>query len=390
MKVQGTEVFKAIWGTQKRVNCIRGGTRSSKSYSLTQLAIIWLISGRIGKHEFKTGTFAIVRATFPALRATVLKDFISLLHEYGLYKFVDHRKSFHEFIYRGREVIFFSTDDEHKLKGRKTTIFWLNEADSVPYEHFGQMIRRCSHFCYLDYNPAGEPWLKDKIETDRAKSHKDVFLHVSTYKQNPFLPAEMVREIQELKKTNIDLWTIYTKGQWVKRSGRIFPEVNTFTEFPDVHGSIYWGLDWGFVDPTALVEVRIYEAAKEIYIKELLYQSGVLLTDVSAAIYANSCGRVVCDAADPRSIDELRRRGNRVQASFKGASSVVQGINRILQYKIYINGENALNEFKNYHWKINLSGDSIPVPDKTDPHHSIDAVRYAISYSQRAKIQLIK
>ena len=388
MKIKGTAVFDAIWGTQKRINCIRGGTRSSKSYSLTQLAIMFLISGRIGEHYFKNGTFSIVRATFPALRATVLKDFIALLYEYDLMKFVEYRKTSHEFSYKGREVIFFSTDDEQKLKGRQSTIFWINEADSVPYEHFYQLSLRCTHFCYLDYNPSGDPWLKDKIERDRVKSHNDVFLHVSTYKQNPFLPAEMVREIKALKKTNLDLYKIYTLGQWVKRSGRIFPDLNQFSQFPDAPGSVYWGLDWGFVDPSVLVEVRIYEAAKEIYIKELLFAPGLLLSEISAAIYANNCGRVVCDAADPRSIDELRRRGNRVQASFKGAASIMQGINRILQYKIFINGENVFKEFSAYHWKLNLSGETVPVPDEKN-NHSVDAVRYAISFSQRAKIQLI-
>ena len=258
----------------------------------------------------------------------------------------------------------------------------------MPYEHFIQLSIRNTHFGYLDYNPTGDPWIKQKIEIDRAKTEKDVFLHVSTYKQNPFLPAEMVKEIKALKNTNLDLYNIYTLGQWVARAGRIFPDLNPFKEWPDAPGSVYWGLDWGFTDPSALVEVRIYEARKEIYIKELLHAPGVLLTDISAAIYANSCGRVVCDAADPRSIDELRRRGNRVQASFKGSSSVVQGINRILQYKIFISGENVLKDFAGYHWKTNLTGEVLPVPDHKHSH-SPDATRYAISYSMRAKIRLI-
>ena len=198
----------------------------------------------------------------------------------------------------------------------------------------------------------------------------------------------MIKEIKALKKTNLDLYNIYTLGQWVKRAGAVFPKLNTFNKWPDFKGSVYWGLDWGFVDPSALVEVRIYETHKEIYIKELLHAPGVLLTDISAAIYAHNCGRVVCDAADPRSIDELRRRGNRVQASFKGGASIVQGINRILQYKVFINGVNVLNDFKNYHWKTNLTGEVLPVPEDKS-NHAVDAVRYAISYSMRAKIQLI-
>ena len=174
-----------------------------------------------------------------------------------------------------------------------------------------------------------------------------------------------------------------------KALGLIFPNIEKFDNWPSKPGSVYWGLDWGFVvDPSVLVEVRIYEADKEIYIKELLYGKNILLTEISAAIYANGCGRVVCDAADSRSIDELRRRGNRVQASFKGTSSIIQGINRILQYKIFLNGDNLVKEFQNYHWRQNLTGELIAVPeDKND--HFADAVRYSISYSMRSKIQLI-
>ncbi len=389
MKIEVTPVFEALWETQKRVNCVRGGTRSSKSFSITQIAVLWLVTGFIGKRYWARGTWSIVRATFPALRSTVLKDFINLLDDLGFARYVDHKKSTHEFRFDNRDVIFFSTDDEQKLKGRGNTIYWINEADSVPYEHFVQMEIRNTDFGYLDYNPTGSPWVKEKIEETRADEIGDVFLHVSTYKQNPFLPAEMVKSIINLKKTNLDLYKIYTLGQWVKRSGRVFPELTEFTQWPDAPGSVYWGLDWGFVaDPSVIVEVRIFEAAKEIYIKELLYGKGLLLTDISAAIYANNCGRVICDAADPRSIDELRRRGNRVQASFKGADSIVQGINRVLQYKVFISGQNVLKEFKNYHWRQNLTGEVLPVPEDKS-NNAADAVRYAISYSMRAKIQLI-
>ena len=389
MEIKVTPVFKALWETQARINAVRGGTRSSKSYSITQIAVLWLFTGYIGKQHITKGTFSIVRATFPALRATVYKDFINLLDEYGFNRHVEHRKSTNEFRYQGREVLFFSTDDEQKLKGRQNTFYWINEADSVLYENFTQLIIRNTHWGYLDYNPQGDPWVKNKIEIERAKSHGDVFLHVSTYKDNPFLPAPMIDEILALKKTNLDLYKIFTLGQWVRRSGLIFPKVQKFDKWPDAPGSVYWGLDFGFiVDPSALVEVRIYETKKEIYIKELLYSKGLLLTDIAAAIFANNCGRVICDGSDPRSIDELRRRGCRVQGSFKGAGSIVQGINRILQYKIFISGENALKEFKNYHWKQNTGGELLPVPEDKS-NHIADAVRYSISYSMRAKIQLI-
>ena len=58
------------------------------------------------------------------------------------------------------------------------------------------------------------------------------------------------------------------------------------------------------------------------------------------------------------------------------------------QYKIFINGQTLLKDFSNYHWKTNLTGEVLPVPDHKHSHGP-DAVRYAISYSMRAKIRLI-
>ena len=82
---------------------------------------MWLVSGYIGKEYTPRGVFYIVRATFPALRSTVLKEFLNMLDEYGFSRYVQHVKSTHEFLYEGREIHFFSTDDEQKLKGRQNT-----------------------------------------------------------------------------------------------------------------------------------------------------------------------------------------------------------------------------------------------------------------------------
>ena len=129
---------------------LRGGTRSSKSYSVMQVMTLWLWSGQIGGEHVPKGNFSVCRSTFPALRSTVMKDFISYLHELDIYKYIDHKKTIHEFSYQGRVITFFSTDDAHKLRGRQHTFCWLNEVNDMEFEVFNQVMMRLEKWMYLD------------------------------------------------------------------------------------------------------------------------------------------------------------------------------------------------------------------------------------------------
>ena len=142
LSLKTTPVFDMLWKDQKRINLLRGGSRSGKSYSLTQMVMLWLWTGYIGKNEILEGSFYIVRETFPALRASVLKEFEGLLHQHGLYPYIKHMKSTHDFYYQGRHVTFFSTDDAHKLRGRQHTFCWLNEVNDMEFEIFNQVNMR--------------------------------------------------------------------------------------------------------------------------------------------------------------------------------------------------------------------------------------------------------
>lgn len=72
-------------------------------------------------------------------------------------------------------------------------------------------------------------------------------------------------------------------------------------------GETFYGLDFGYTNPTALVKIVHYEGAN--YVKEILYQSHIdelapvlkSLVPKKATIYA--------DCAEPRSIELLYREG---------------------------------------------------------------------------------
>ena len=90
---------------------------------------------------------------------------------------------------------------------------------------------------------------------------------------------------------------------------------------------------------------------------------------------------VICDSADPRMIDELRRRGVRALAAKKGPGSVERGIRRMQEMREIVidpaRCPNAAREFARYEYARGKNGEAIAAyPDRDN--HLIDAARYAL------------
>ena len=90
---------------------------------------------------------------------------------------------------------------------------------------------------------------------------------------------------------------------------------------------------------------------------------------------------IVCDSAEPKSINDLRMFGLRVRGARKGPDSIEYGI-RFLQSleRIVIDPErcpNVTREFSEYELERDTDGEFKSVyPDKNN--HTIDSVRYAL------------
>jgi len=382
-----TEVYKAVTSDIKKINLLRGGTRSSKSYSLLQMVVKWLWTGEIGNRNIPTGEFFVLRQTFPSLRRTILREFTNMLHATGIYPHIRHLKSHHEFTYQDRRVSFFSLDDESKVLGSESTMFWINEANAVSFDIFMQLLMRCREMCYCDYNPYNpDTWLREELEEKRLEEEGDVSLNVSTYKMNPYLPDSMVKEIERLWKTDEELFAVYAEGRWTKLTGVIFKYWKEVDSLPETYDKEYYGLDFGFIDPTAAVQVR--QVGHDLYIKEIIYKRDMLIDAIALELPRGK--KVYCDSADPRSISELRRRGILVRPAKKGPDSIMQGINRIRQFNLFITSDsiNIISEFRKYKWQKGPDGKEISKPIDMY-NHCADALRYSLSYSMRSKLQLM-
>ena len=208
------QFYQAI-EAKERIKVFQGGTRSGKTYALCQY-LIYLLTTR--KDPL---VISIVRKTLPALKGSVQRDFILLLENLGLYYQGNHNKSENTFQYKNHLVEFLSVDDSQKIRGRKRTHCFLNECNELFFEDFSQINMRTTEEILIDFNPSDPVhWLYDEvIERD------DCFLSVTTYKDNQFLPSELVNEIERIKDRDPDYWRVYGEGQ------HIFKDEATLVEY---------------------------------------------------------------------------------------------------------------------------------------------------------------
>jgi phage terminase large subunit len=90
--------------------------------------------------------------------------------------------------------------------------------------------------------------------------------------------------------------------------------------------------------------------------------------------------RIRADAAEPKSNDDLRRLGiGRILPSVKGRDSIVNGIAKLQEYKIFVlpKCQNMITELSSYCWsKDRRSDETMNVPEDKN-NHLCDALRYA-------------
>lgn len=378
LKFPASKVLKRNLLTDKKIIINRGGTRSTKSYSISQIAAMWLLTGRFGDTFDNAGTFSIVRKWFPSLRATTLKDFQDILEQTGFASLVTHNKNEKEFRYRNRIVDYFSVDNETKIRGRKRNHLFIDEANELSKDEWQQLLFRTSGKIFLALNPSNpEHFIKKELEDIRYHKDNDVDIIVSTYKDNPYLEPSIKKEIAMLKETDPSLWCVYGAGEWGAIEGLIF---NNFTICQELAGEVIgYGLDFGYsVDPTALIEVR--KTGGELYVKTLIYERGLTNQDISKVF--NELGirkdkPIVADSAEPKSIEELYRDGWRnIEPAKKGKDSILNSIDILRRYKINYSPEDQIGkEVVTYKFKSDKNGLITENPIDFN-NHTIDALRY--------------
>lgn len=369
MEITTNKIYSHLDNSTKRITIEQGGSRSGKTYNI----LMWLIFAYSDRNNGKTIT--ICRKTFPALRASSMRDFFDILKKYDLYKEANHNKSNSEYLLNNNLFEFISLDQPQKVRGRKRDMLYINEANELYFEDWQQLILRTTDKAILDYNPSDEfHFIYEKI-----KPRDDAEFFITTYKDNPFLDIETVNEIERLRFVDENYWKIYGLGQVGSSQALIF-RINECNSIPPEAKFLSYGMDFGFTnDPTTLV--AIYQQGDNIYLKELLYQTGLTNRDIDEKLRFHSVERkeIFADSAEPKSIEELYRMGWNIKPATKGQGSVNIGIDMMKRYELYVTKDsvNMIKEFRNYKWQEDKNGNVLNTPVDMF-NHTIDAIRYGL------------
>lgn len=353
--------------SKKRITINQGGTRSGKTYSILQVLCEW------SKLNYNEGyIISVVRKTLPALRGSAYRDFLQILRIEDWYSETNHNKSEMTYELFGNTWEFISIDQPQKIRGRKRNICFINEANELTWEDFFQINIRTTDKLILDYNPSDEyHWIYDKL---LIRDDADFF--ISTYKDNPFLDPDLIAEIEMLQQLDPNYWKIYGLGERGTSSETIYTHWRECDDLPG-KGEKFYGQDFGYNVQSALVEVEVYEGA--IYARQLLYETKLTTNDLLERYKVLGMFKsfeVFCDAAEPKTIEELYRAGYNVKSADK---DVTEGIRKVKSMPLYITKDSIdlIKEIRNYKWKVDKNEKVLDEPVKFNDH-LCDALRYAV------------
>jgi phage terminase large subunit len=366
--IKTNKVFRHLERSKSKIVVQQGGTRSGKTYNI----ILWIIFSYCQKNEGKIIT--ICRKTYPALRGTVMRDFLTILKDHEIYSEEDHSKTASEYKLNGNTIEFISLDMPQKIRGRKRDLLFANEANELNFEDWQQLLFRTNEKVIIDFNPSEEfHWIYDHV-----LPRKDVEFFQTTYKDNPFLGAEIKAEIERLKEIDENYWRVYGLGERGQAKSLVYT-FNTIKEIPKEAKLVSYGLDFGYSsDPTSLV--RTYILGDDMYVDELLYRTGMTNQDIANEMKVLGLDRsneVFADSAEPKSIEEIYRMGWNVKPTIKGSINI--GIDIIRRYKLHATESsfNLIKELRNYKYIEDKNGQMTNKP-VDNFNHALDALRYSV------------
>lgn len=306
----------------------------------------------------------------------------------------------HEITYKktGQKILFFGVDDPQKIKSIKLPfgyvgICWIEEMDQFSgmeeIRNLNQSLLRGGpifwEFCSFNPPKSQNNWVNE----EKLFDDPDRLVHHSTYLGVPrkWLGERFFEDAEKLKIKNEMAYRHEYLGEVTGTGGAVFENVEDMAMSNELVGNfdrLYYGLDFGFaVDPLAYVAMYYDAKREDLYIFDELYRQKMTNSQAAKAIKLRiNGGRILADAAEPKSIAEMSDYGLRISGARKGPDSIDFGM-RWLQNRahIYIDKRrcpNTYKEFVTYEYDRNKDGQFVSAyPDANN--HSIDAVRYGLS-----------
>ena len=301
-------LFPLLEDYTHRFEGYKGSAGSGKSYFITQKIIYRCVKEKI--------RVLVCRRYATTLRNTCFALFKEVLDRWKLTPYVKIRETdFNIRFPNGSEIIFTGLDEETKLLSLAniTTIFVeeVFEVGEQIFEQFNLRLRGgVNQQIIFAFNPISKNhWLYNFCVISPPQSF---IFSETTYKDNPFLSVEYIHSLEDLKTRNPAKYKIYALGEWGNDlEGLVFQNwrIENF-DYLELAKKLEHrvGLDFGYLDPTAIVSSLYDKENKRIYVVDCFEKSGLQLDQIAEQIRKMKLEKSViyCDSAEPRSISYLK------------------------------------------------------------------------------------
>lgn len=384
--------YKSYWNFRGRYDVCKG-SRASKKSKTTALRIIYNMM------KYDQSNTLVVRKTYRTLKDSCFTDLKWATKRLEVENLWEFKYSPLEATYlrTGQKILFRGLDDP--LKVTSITVeygylcwAWLEESyeitsqkdfDTLDESIRGELPPHLWKQWMITFNPWNEHhWLKKRFFD--AENDPDILAITTNYKCNEWLDDADLRLFENMKKNNSRRYQVAGLGNWGIVEGLVYEnwKEEEFTLDQVIDCESVNGIDFGYTnDPAAVFIGFIDTEHKKLYVWDEIYKKGLsnkrLYEEIESSHYQKKS--FTADCAEPKSIDELRGYGLRVEKSQKGKDSITHGIQYIQDFEIIIHPRcvNFITEIGNYTWDEDRLGNKINRPID-DFNHLMDSMRYAV------------
>ncbi|WP_337970241.1 PBSX family phage terminase large subunit [Virgibacillus salexigens] len=388
--------YNRFWHNKQFYRVVKG-SRGSKKSKNTAINFIY----RIMKHPW--ANLLVIRRysnTNKQSTYTDLKWAANKLKVSHLFKFNESMPEI-TYIPTGQKILFRGLDDELKITSITVDVgilswAWFEEAYQIETEDKFRTVVESIRGTYeaqdffkqitVTFNPWSERhWLK-RVFFDAETQEKDTFATTTTFRVNEWLDDVDRDRYEDLYRTNPRRARIVCDGEWGVAKGLVFEnfEVKEFDPIEKIKQlqETTHGMDFGMTnDPTTVVSSVVDLDKKEIWVYDEHYEIGMLTDDIYKMLIEKGLqkSKIAADW-EKRLIQELRNKGiRRIRSAIKGSNSIMQGVNFLQGFKIYIHPscEHTIEELNTYTFKQDKDGKWLNEP-VDENNHIMDALRYSM------------
>ena len=297
-------------------------------------------------------------------------------------------------------IEFIGLDKEDLGKGRRRDIIYINEVNKVAQNKTFDISQRAKKVI-VDFNADRRFYIHELINENNflqvtfegnEKISEEERRNILSYKEKGYNPDGTIKSEFYANK-----WRVYGLGEIGGVEGRIYYWTKcTNEEYFSIQAEEFIGVDWGKVDPFAIVGVKYKDG--NLYVHEYNYLSE---NQLQARIPTNAINEqvgsvpiymfkklnidqnaiIICDNNRPVKIRDLRAAGWENTTAIGNKVKIIERISMMQELNVYFSESSKNIEMEQFEscWKKDRAGNSLEEREDLN-NHLIDAIEYVCLY----------